>query len=366
MHAFYSSVKTLSNSEVLRYMWALRGAIGLSFAGIFAWNESEPYRIAKSIKNGSHFLRSQSKDRILQELCPVSLEEIKRRMAFGIVGPKSTGKSYTLTALGYELQNVIKFTLNSSNYGVGSESAGIGLPETILSELRKRVYTVPWPFTRFRISSVDASEIISNIFKQVHRDTGIPVTLLLDIDIRTHNLYFSCEKLTRELKAMVCDAEMMYCVFAASEGLLFQVQARREPRLKLFHSKELSIKSSTAYLKKFEKIANVDIADLYCFPRIFGNLHDYGVSHDKKAFIDAFIKSNNEVLQRITPSQRNFLKNTLSHADFGIADYKKHELTEEEVMELVNKNILILNRTGRFEIQFDSWKHTIARMKENS
>jgi hypothetical protein len=140
-------------------VWALRGALGLSFVGVFAWNESETYRIARSIKNGSQFVRSQSKDRIALELCPVSVMEIRKIMSFanfiGIVGPKSTGKSFALTALGYELENVVKFTLNSSNYS--TKTFGVGLPEAILSELRRRVYTLPWPFTRFRISSVDAS-----------------------------------------------------------------------------------------------------------------------------------------------------------------------------------------------------------------
>ena len=253
-------------------MWALKGGVlGFSFSGVtaLAWNESEPYRIAMSIKNGSHFVHYQSKDLISQELCPVSLDEIKRRMGLsikpsliGIVGPRVLG-------------SLILWLLWDMNSKMLSNSLWI---QAILFEMREQVYSLPWPFTRLRLSSIRSNKLIANVFQKVRQDTGIPVTLLLDINTKTQNLGFSCKNLTRELKEMVCDDELMQCVFVASEGLLFQAQAQLEPRLKLLFSWELSIDASVTYLKRFEKMENVR------FPRIFENLDDYGSSQDKKAY----------------------------------------------------------------------------------
>jgi hypothetical protein len=337
----------------------------LSFVGIFAWNESETYRLVRSIKNGSQFVHSPSKDRIFLELCPVSLEEIKRRASFaniiGIVGPKSTGKSYSLTALGYELENVVKFTLSSNNYGITSELGDQlvrGLADAIVFEMRQQICNLPWPFTRFRLSSINSKKIIANVFQKVHRDTGIPVTLLLDIDMKSQNADFNCEKLTRALKAMVCDAEMMQCVFAASEGLLFQAEANREPRLELLYSRELSIEASIAYLKRFSENENVDVCDLSGFPRVFSNLNRYRASGDKKTFVEGFARSNKIKLQRLSVQQRDLLRKALSHP-IDVNDYMNCKLTEDDVMQMVKLNILILTPSGEFEIQFDSWRETI-------
>jgi hypothetical protein len=330
----------------------MKRVLGLSFASIFVWNECEPYRLAKSIKNGSQFVRFQSKDRISHELFPVSLEEIKRRMNFsriiGIVGTKSTGKSVILTALGNQLENVVKFTLNSSNYRVG-------LTEAILFEMRQQIYTLPWPFTRIRLSSIDSDKIVANAFQKLRHNTGIPVTLLLDID----NPAINCEDLIREIK-MVCDDELVYCIFAASENLNFQVEAHRERRLMLFYSSELSIEASTAFLKQSEKIENFEVSDLYCFPRIFSNLHNFGESRDKKAFVDEFTESCRVSLQKLSSEQRDLLQMALSQA-VDMNDYKNCKLTERQVMDMVDLNILTQTSTGKFKIKFDVWRQAIEK-----
>jgi hypothetical protein len=195
------------------------------------------------------------------------------------------------------------------------------------------------------------------VFQKVYSDTRIPVTLLLDIDVTTRNASFS---LTRELKAMVCDAEIMQCVFAASEGLLFQDQARREPRLQLFYSKELSISASVVYLKKFAKMKeHIEISDLSSFPRIFRNLDDYAASQDKKAFIESFLKTNIEFLKELALSQRKFLKVALTKEDVGVDEYEGFQLKKTDLIELAKKNVLIVNHNRRFEIQFDCWREAI-------
>jgi hypothetical protein len=64
-------------------------------------------------------------------------------------------------------------------------------------------------------------------------------------------------------------------------------------------------------------------------------------------------------VERISPSQRKFLKSALCEVDVGFDDYRKYHLTEKEVMELVKKNILTVNHSERFEIQFDSWRKAV-------
>jgi len=289
---------------------------------------------------------------------------MKHYKIVGIIGPKSTGKSCSLTALGYQLDNVVMFSLNSSNYGtrLGAnvlESDGTGLKEGILCELRKNVYNVPWPFTRIRLSSVDAGAILANAFQRVRQDTGVPVSLLLDIDMKTQIAGFSCETLTRELKAMVCDARLMHCCFAASEGLLFQGQARREPRLRLFYSHELSVELALKYVGN-----GAAACDLLRFPRVFDQLDSYAISPDKSAFVEEFTTSGNQVLKKLSLSERNFLKCASSQAHVGVDEYQKFGLAEEVVMELVKKNILTVNGSGMFEIQFDYWRQAITAFKE--
>jgi hypothetical protein len=311
------------------------GVVGvLSLAGVFAWNESESYRLAQSIQTGQQF---KAEDGVQLDFCTVPLAEIKCRLnrcssLSGIVGPRSTGKTYALHALGLDMKNVVTCSLNSINCKVEQtnqpilaaflaaltdDARKIDLPDEFIKQLRSRIYVLPWPLNRLRLSSFDSHELLSKVFSQVKEDTGVPVTMLLDIDVNKATMKVNTESIVRQLKSLCADDELMRCVFSASEGNPFQDETRREPRLELFLSHELSIEKAIRFLKEYgskeyqcftEDELN---SDLKIFPRTFTHLMKYAHAGNRTAFVQ-----NQELLYQNSVKELSLPKKTLTKGCF--------------------------------------------------
>lgn len=110
--------------------------------------------------------------------------------------------------------------------------------------LRGSVYKLPTYFDIMHPSCYsDPNYVITNVFKMVQNKTCKPVIAVIDLQPprtrsigETQNLPFDpiARSFVQGVEFLVADCHMMKCLFASSEGAGFLVEARREPRLKLF------------------------------------------------------------------------------------------------------------------------------------
>jgi hypothetical protein len=254
--------------------------LGLAFT--VTLNHTEEYRMARAIRDGSYFASPVPEEKIDESLLPVPLQLMQQKVASestfcGMVGPKGVGKSYALDKLGYTLPNVVKLHISAVK--------PCDLSDLLVSHLKGKIFVAPFPWNRLRLTNYESTVTIQNVFNKVHRETKSPVTVLIDMDAATVSgpvsanvpgflggsyasvkttpadilpLALSVDKFTRDAKKLSADMRLMQLFFIASEGLLFQYQAQREPRLCLFLTSELSVAASKSYLKQYY---NVDVVD---------------------------------------------------------------------------------------------------------
>ncbi len=351
-------------------MGALKWLLGLGVVVI--WNHREPKRIAKSIVNGGQSSGRNPCDEESIKFCPDFLEnEIKRRLddceyrryLFGIIGPSGSGKSFALHALEQKLENTVHFSLDPTDYErtKSIKESGTDLEKAILAKMREKIFTLPGFLSQIKLTNHSADLILEKAFKKVEKDTDVPVTLLIDLNMRNPNDKFNCENLTRHLKSLVSDSQIMNCVFAASRGSLFQSEALREPALNLFYTKELPLDVSIPFLKYVNNAladSEIDASDLSHIPRTFVNLSVYAQlsSKERNEFVDKVMRSNKNIIQNLSPNQRKLLLLASSLPDVGYSEYSSCQLNENDMQEMVNLEILSPTRSGKYNIQFDCWK----------
>jgi len=297
----------------------------------------------------------------------------------GIVGLKSTGKSVTLDQVGSRMENVVKIQVKDF-------TPELSVP--LLSHMREGILTLPFPWCHMRLKSQTATKIVGNVFDRVKRNTGTPVTVLIDINpkqkfsgsvkdkvnsswiewfighrLPSQELFeqellkmipapFYADIFVRDVKNLVADEGIMQCLFAASEGMELQDQAEREPRLRLLLAKELSVDISKKFLKKYYQLDSVDVLHLRKIPRTFSKLQDYGQAPDKEFFVAEQFSGTIQKIKRLPSKQLEFIMKAQSHP-VGRDDYTK-ELSEEDVKAMVAANLLYKNGAALYEIQFDA------------
>ena len=241
------------------------------YVGAYVYAQTEHDRMANQIisrkLNGCETTTS-----LKNEFCQVDLKEIERILdqeSFfaGIVGVKSSGKTSALKLLSDRRANVVYVNMPLDEKRV---------LDRLYQMLRKSVWTFPTCFDKVRSEVYsDPEYVVTQVFSRVQKKTGRPVTTVIDIvpgsGKETPN--YKARAFVREIKFLVSDKKLMRCVFASSEGTGFQIEARREPRLKLLITHELPIDSAVSYIKEVTgTTVSDDVRELLLkFPRTFSN-----------------------------------------------------------------------------------------------
>ena len=305
--------KVFKNPLLVKFFIGGSGALVVTTALIV--NHSEHYRMARMIKQGSLRPSAATFDAKYCQFPIGSIESTLKKdpdLFCGLVGNKSTGKSTTLEYVASKQKNCIYCNVD----GNGS----FHLDDIIYGVMKDSIFTMPWFLSQIRLNgSLKRRTIIEKVFRKVKENTGEPVTVVVDI-ASENDLAFDKEVLasaesmkdafmtknasisfssfnatvfTKQVKHYVADAKVMRCLFAASEGLMFQAEALREPRLKIYLSKELTIDMSKTYLddKCDVPVEIVDNLVLQKFPRTFSSLRSFADTVDKDEFIRGAFKS---------------------------------------------------------------------------
>jgi len=254
--------------------------------------------------------------------------------------------------------------------------------------LKKSVYRLPWFLDRMRLdSSLTSEDIITKVFRDVKKNSGTPVTAVIDIHPPTSNNIhnqvpslsspgvferavqdpkslvlssFDARSFTRQVKQLV-DKGVMQCLFAATERLSFQVEAVRESRLDLFMASELSIIISERYLQQLGLVTNEKEKRelLSHLPRSFTNLKDFAQKEDRKVFVDSQFEKEMAKI-RVTLSDPKDLKvkdiyRLALKRDLNILDFYEFKYSQDEVMKVfVEPNIFTVTLEQLYQFQFDA------------
>ena len=113
-------------------------------------------------------------------------------------------------------------------------------------------------FDSVSIRYSDPMVVVPKVFHLVRKKIGKPGISVIDLKPQSKDSSSSggsvpdpkARAFVREVKKLVSDTKIMKCVFASSEGAGFLTEARREPRLKLLTTTELSVPTAKKYLNK--------------------------------------------------------------------------------------------------------------------
>jgi hypothetical protein len=233
------------------------GAVGTFFVGSvvpLAWNYSESSRMARQVCLGS--LSVPSPPSFEERFCQFPIKhvlDISRSapdLFSGLVGVKSTGKTMTLCYLASQGKNCIYVQMRP-----GSDE---DLDKILLARLQKSVITLPWFLDKLRLNwDQSARDRVEDVFQRVNKRTNEKVFAVIDLTDDSDKLVsvpFNARRFTCQIKHYVSDVRLIQCIFSASEGLMFQAESYREPRLHLFLSKELSLDLLFTYKVLFGQV----------------------------------------------------------------------------------------------------------------
>jgi len=259
--------------------------------------------------------------------------------------------------------------------------------DSLHESLKNSVYHLPWFLDRMRFDSfLSSNAIVAKVFEDVNKTSGTPVTAVFDINPITSSGFtpnqvpflsspgvfekvvrdpkslapsfsFDARSFTRQVKTLV-DSGVMQCLFAATEGINFQAEAIREPRLRLFEAFELPISISENYLQKnFGITPNKEVIEqLHHFPRTFTNLEVFAEHVDRKAFVDYNFKHEMDKIKDTlsNPKAKEIYCLALTR-DIDIFDFPKLNVSKDEVMKmLVEPNIFTVTLHQTYKFQFDA------------
>jgi len=369
--------------------WA--GLASTSF--VFAYNSTEKRRMTHNIQRG--YLSSPQKQELDPTLCQFPVDYIKTVLAkspnqfCGLVGLKATGKTSTLLLVERQTPNVVYVELNSGS-----------VCNALHENLKKSVYHLPWFLDQMRFDSyLSSKDIITRVFTDVMNNSKVPVNVFLDlnptnraklpsvsspsvgklgpidISFEVPSSDFDARPFIREVKDLV-GSGVMRCLFAATEGLSFQQEAIREPRLRLFTAYELSIHTAVKYLQKdYNIVVNEEEEALLAqLPRSFASLDTFATVENKKIFIDKIFKDEKTKIMRTAniysalmqskyyffqpsyffpPSVKSIYQLALTR-NIDLSDLPGFNLTEEQFLKLfVEPNIFTVTTEQSYKFQFD-------------
>jgi hypothetical protein len=303
-----------------RHLAVATGLGGLAVSMVaFASNQTEEYRMAAAIKQGRVMPTYPAAHD--KRFCQFPTSQIKDviysspNLFCGLVGVKSTGKSTELEAIASQEENVV--------YIVRDGTQGRDLDDVLYETMRESIWRMPWLLSQIRLPQTSRRrKMVENVFSMVLEDTKVPVTIVIDLSYEKESTFgadmtsmegvadalgsgtaiglssFSPRQFVKEIKHYVVDVKLARCLFAASEGLLFQELSHYEPRLQLFIAGELSLDMATQYLAYLTTVdmpggssgpSNTD-AHLSMFPRTFASLKKYSLAKDKKVFVQTAMR----------------------------------------------------------------------------
>ena len=354
--------------------------IGIGVPGLIALvvNETEEFRITRRLKNGDYGIKTPP-DEFNIEFCAFNedLHMIKKSFVrsgnfVGLVGLKSTGKSKTLQYLASENnERSIYCEIPIDNY--------TSIADAIYRRMYDDLFKMPFFLSMLRFD-LDRTrrKVVLSVLENIVKD-GKRVRVFVDIvrsgesssNVVVENVPnlpsltkpFRAENFIRETKNLAEDKGLIQLMFASSEGLMFEDEANREQRLRIFQSNELSLEISKKYLKaKF----NYDCPDdtlLQQIPRTFVSLQDFGECGNKFEYavdtLDSHVKKITKSITKDEESSQKRLEALLSLAlsqSIGFIEiHKIGGLTEEQFIDqFVKTNIFRPNkRNGTYTFQFD-------------
>lgn len=270
--------------------------------------------------------------------------------------------------------------------------------------MHKGMIKMPWFLYQISFAKPSRRDTIENVFRMVLQDTNEPVTIVLDIasekdlalstdaslegvtnSVRTGATMgltsLKSKQLVKEIKHYVADARVARCLFAASEGLMFQELGRSEPRLTVFVAGEVSVEIAKNYLKHLlaaghhKNTDEYDDRQLKLFPRTFSNLLDFATALNKGSFVQKALRAEVEKVSESFRSVRapwlpffshpvKTLYQTALTRDIGVADYGDMcGLSKEQfVAHFVKTNIFQQTEEGTYKLQFDATRHAVASL----
>ena len=355
--------------------------IGIGVPGLIALvvNETEEFRITRRLKNGDYGIKTPP-DEFNIEFCAFNedLHMIKKSFVtsgnfVGLVGLKSTGKSKTLQYLASENnERSIYCEIPIDNY--------TSIADAIYRRMYDDLFKMPFFLSMLRFDrDRTRRKVVLSVLENIAKD-GKRVRMFVDIvrsgesspNVVVENVPnlpsltkpFRAENFIRETKNLAEDKGLIQLMFASNEGLMFEDEAVREERLRIFHSNELSLEMSKKYLKaKF----NYDCPDdtlLQQIPRTFVSLQGFGLSGNKIKYAVDTLKSHvKKIKKSITTGDKSSQKRleallslALSQSIGFIEIYKIGGLTEEQFIDqFVKTNIFRPNkRDGTYTFQFDA------------
>ena len=348
--------------------------IGIGVPGLIALvvNETEEFRITRRLKNGDYGIKAPPDDEFNIEFCAFNedLHMIKKSFVtsgnfVGLVGLKSTGKSKTLQYLASENnERSIYCEIPIDNY--------TSIADAIYRRMYDDLFKMPFFLSMLRFDrDRTRRKVVLSVLENIAKD-GKRVRVFVDIvrsgesssNVVVENVPnlpsltkpFRAENFIRETKNLAEDKGLIQLMFASSEGLMFEDEAVREKRLRIFHSNELSLEMSKKYLKaKF----NYDCPDdtlLQQIPRTFVRLQGFGGSDNKIEYAERILKRQvKKITKSITTGEESSQKRLEALLSLALSQSIGFDEIYEFIDQFVKTNIFRPNkRDGTYTFQFDA------------
>jgi len=343
--------------------------VGGGFAGIgiaYAWNGSEQYRMARTIRNGK--FRPEEPMTFNEQFCVFDVASIQTKLKHNgmvaLIGLQATGKTTTVQHVLYNADNPFYVKVDSDD-----------VHGAIYRELRDNIWKLPWLADGLRVDAGKSHEkVVTEVFKMVTQQTGKQVQLGFDVDITTNQIddragkvgevvgipnaklptAFNPRNFIKDVKYLCADAHVAAALFCSSEGLQFMSVS--EPRLRKFTGRELSMDAAKRYL---HHIGEKDISDemLRQMPRTFSTLQEFAQSADKQAFCDEVmeqVKTNITKPEKHIVDLKGLFVKAVQSATIEITEVHKHCASEQQFIDLLVKpNIFGPAPGGKWRLQFD-------------
>ena len=348
--------------------------IGIGVPGLITLvvNETEEFRITRRLKNGDYGIKAPPDDEFNIEFCAFNedLHMIKKSFVtsgnfVGLVGLKSTGKSKTLQYLASENnERSIYCEIPIENY--------TSIADAIYRRMYNDLFKMPFFLSMLRFDrDRTRRKVVLSVLENIAKD-GKRVRVFVDIvrsgesssNVVVENVPnlpsltkpFRAENFIREAKNLAEDKGLIQLMFASSEGLMFEDEAVREKRLRIFHSNELSLEMSKKYLKaKF----NYDCPDdtlLQQIPRTFVRLQGFGGSDNKIEYAERILKRQvKKITKSIMTGEESSQKRLEALLSLALSQSIGFDEIYEFIDQFVKTNIFRPNkRDGTYTFQFDA------------
>jgi hypothetical protein len=270
---------------------------------ILAVNHTKDYRMFRRLKEGKYGIHSPRKDfkfdfcELKDDLDLIEGDFLSTNGSFvGLIGLKATGKTSTLK---YEANKYKEFSI----FCEIDPRSHTTLTEFMYERMYQDIWKMPWFARQIRFNgSLSHKAIVHNVFEKVVKN-GNTVKVFIDVSTsevspdsteildkipfevtrRATSDKLFASSLVREVKKLVQDNCLINCMIASSKGLMFEAEANREGRFRVYRYNELPLEMSKNYLKeKFDYKG--DEVLLKQIPRAFDILAAFGAAKNKESF----------------------------------------------------------------------------------